>query len=194
MSRKPIDQQQPHECRQAVWEFIRKVGVGETFTVNEILREVRLTASSVNDYLSGLCNAGYLSANKSKDRMVLTLYTLIKDTGFEAPRVRKDGTSVTQGQGRRNIWNAMQVLKTFSPRDLAFCASTEVHSVAESEAAGYCAALCKAGYLVGRANQQYMLIAGKWTGPFPPQIQRTKHVYDPNLCKVVWSTITGGAE
>lgn len=192
MSRTPIDQQQPSACRQAIWEQIR--AQAPDFNINDILLHVRLDPSSVREYLTGLVNAGYLRADTSGYNAAPTIYQLIKDNGVEAPRVRKDGTIVTMGQGRRQMWNAMQVLKDFSPTDLAFKASIETHAVAVSEAKTYCALLCAAGYLVGRGSQRYSLIAGKWTGPQPPQVQRTKQVYDPNLKKVVWSRIEGGAE
>lgn len=190
MSRKPVDQQQPSECRQAVWEWI--CSHKGSFTVNDILGDIRLTASSINDYLSGLTNGGYLSVVKSRERMVLNVYTLINNTGVDAPRVRKDGTPVTQGIGRKYLWNAMSTLKTFSILDLTRAASTEIHQVAESEAESYCAALCLAGHLRRQPDGRYRLIMR--TGPHPPQIQRTKQVYDPNLRAVVWSRVTGGAE
>ena len=192
MSRKPIDKQQPSECRQAVWQWIR-VNDG-AFTICDLQRDISLDASSIKDYLTGLTNAGYLVATKGPRRMIATLYTLVNDIGNDAPRVRKDGTPVTQGQGRQQLWNAIRILKNFSVTDLTFNASTDDHRILESEARIYCVALCKAGYLVGRANQTYMLIPTMWTGPHPPQIQRTKQVYDPNLKKVVWSKIEGGAE
>jgi len=196
MSRTPIDKQQPTECRQAIWEWIRendkKHGPIAVFRQHEI--DVFLDQSSIRDYLTGLTKAGYLVATTNKKRGVPTLYTLVKDTGIEPPRVRRDGTAVTQGQGRRQIWNTMQVLKVFSPRDLAFNAGTESHEVAESEAKSYCHLLALAGYLVLRPDGKYALIATKWSGPQPPQIQRTKQVYDPNLKKVVWSRVEGGAE
>lgn len=200
MSRKPIDQQQPTECRQAVWEWIRayvaKHGASHAFFLKDI--DVRLDPKSVRDYLTGLHNAGYLgvyndpTANLPKGTPIA--YYLVEDCGHDAPRVRKDGTPVTQGQGRRQMWNAMRILKNFSVIDLAFNASISECQIAEAEAKGYCAALCKAGYLAGRANQRYMLIAAMWSGPQPPQIQRTNQVYDPNLKRVVWSKVEGGAE
>lgn len=197
MSRQPIDQQQPSACRQAVWDWIRKFeaqnGPLAVFTLNDIALHINLDLSSIRDYLTGLSNAEHLISTKNA-RMELTTYTLVKDNGAEAPRVRKNGTNVTMGQGRRQMWNAMQVLRDFSPIDLAFNASTPEHAVAVSEAKTYCAILCAAGYLVGRGHQRYSLLAGKWTGPHPPQVQRTKQVYDPNLKKVVWSRIEGGAE
>lgn len=196
MSRKPVDRQQPSECRQAVWEEIRNQTRHGAFSAREIADCTRLGVDTVRDYLTGLCKAGYLVqvSRPMPESFKAGYYRLEKDTGIEAPRVRKDGTPVTQGAGRRQMWNAMQVLKEFSAVDLAFNASTETHAVAESEARTYCAALCAAGYLIGCANQRYRLIPAMWTGPHPPQIQRTKQVYDPNLKKVVWARITGGAE
>ena len=200
MSRKPIDQQQPSECRQAVWLEIKECG-DRPFTISDIAKCVRLEVSTVRDYIIGLSKAGYLNATwdpkvtaGKRGNFSSVTYTLVRDTGHDAPRVRKDGTTVTQGQGRRHMWNTMQVVKEFSARDLAQMASTEDHIVALSEAEKYCAALCKAGYLVGRAGQRYLLILSMWTGPHPPQIQRTKQVYDPNLKRVVWAKIEGGAE
>lgn len=192
MSRKPVDQQQPTECRQAVWDEIRTCN--SPFSVSDIAKSVRLEESTVRDYLTGLMNAGHLKRSGSFRNFSAANFILINDTGHDAPRVRKDGTPVTMGQGRQQMWNAMQVLKVFTPRDLAFNATTDTHTVAESEAKTYCAALCKAGYLVGLANQRYSLVPAMWTGPHSPQIQRTKQVYDPNLKKVVWARIEGGAE
>lgn len=196
MSRKPIDKQQPHECRQAIWAWIREFSESNDnqlpFTARDI--DVKLQASTIRDYLNGLEKAGYLSVVRTGKHLDPARYTLIKDTGHEAPRVRKDGTPVTQGIGRQQMWNAMRVLKTFRPIDLAFNSSTDDHRVAENEATTYCSILCKAGYLAAMKDGNYFLIPSMWTGPYPPQIQRTKQVYDPNLLRVVWSHIAGGAE
>lgn len=195
MSRKPIDKQQPTECRQAIWEWIREYTHGTAGLFNFTAREmdICLDPGSIRDYLTGLTNAGYLQCTKSSKRGEPNRYALLKDNGIEAPRVRRDGTEVTQGRGRRQMWNAMQVLKIFSPRDLAFNAGTESHTVAEGEAKSYCHLLSLAGYLVPR-DGKYALIASRWSGPQPPQIQRTRQIYDPNLKKVVWSRVEGGAE
>lgn len=193
MSRKPIDQQQPSECRQAVWDEIRS-NPEAPFTINEMAKLVRLESSTVREYIIGLFNAAYLMKNNAGQ------YVLSRDSGHEAPRVRKDGSPVTQGQGRRQMWNAMRILKEFSATDIAFNASTDDHRVAESEAKSYCQALCKAGYLVhqsGRASvsgHRYRLLPSMWSGPQPPQIQRTKQIYDPNLKRVIWAKVEGGAE
>lgn len=190
MSRKPINEQQPTECRQAIWDEIRRYKNG--FSIKDL--DIKLAASSINDYLMGLFKAEYLELVNPSTSSKPAAYRLIRDIGNDAPRVRRDGTPVTQGQGRQQMWNAMHILKTFTFTDLAFNASTDDHTVAESEAKTYCAALCRAGYLVTRPEGRYMLIPSMWTGPHPPQIQRTKQVYDPNLKRVVWAKIEGGAE
>ena len=196
MSRKPIDQQQPSECRQAIWEWIRKHdqehGPCSSFTVKDV--DVRLEVASIRDYLKALVNSGHLQCHKSLLPKGCDLFALVNDTGHDAPRVRKDGSPVTQGQGRQQMWNAMRILKTFRPIDLAFNATTDSHLVAESEAKSYCSILCRAGYLVIRPQGRYMLVQSMWTGPHPPQVQRTKQVYDPNLQRVIWSRVEGGAE
>ncbi|MDA8412989.1 MAG: hypothetical protein M0023_04285 [Desulfobacteraceae bacterium] len=198
MSRKPIDQQQPTECRQAIWDAIRAFSHVGTFTVGSVEIVTRCSSGMIREYLTGLTAAGYLEIKDYPSlvkKVALPLYyRLINDCGNDAPRVRKDGTAVTQGQGRLQMWNAMRILKTFTTQDLAFNSSTDDHTVAVSEAKAYIGALCKSGYLVGRSEGKFMLIPAMWTGPHPPQIQRTKQVYDPNLKRVVWSKIEGGAE
>ena len=206
MSRKPIDKQQPSECRQAIWEWVRayaaKHGPAHTFTINDI--PVDLEETSIREYLAALHKGGYLEAISQGKRGTANVYRLIFDCGVDAPRLRKDGVPVTQGQGRLQMWNSMRIIKSFTATDLAFNASTDDHQVSESDANGYCQALHKAGYLRVLAPAQtgpgsskqatYMLIPARWSGPQPPQIQRTKQVYDPNLRRVVWSRIEGGAE
>ena len=205
MSRKPIDQQQPSECRQAIWDEIKltiaakNTGMDgeapaldvDTFTAKEL--DVKLDASSIREYLSALCKAGYLELVSGSKRGESNTYRLVNDCGAEAPRLRKDGSPVTQGQGRLQMWNAMRIIKQFTAVDLAFNASTDEHSVAIGEATAYCQTLDKAGYLI-KNGHLYRLLPAMWTGPQPPQIQRTRQVYDPNLKRVVWSKVEGGAE
>jgi hypothetical protein len=202
MSRKPVDKQQPSECRQAIWEWIRsfaKPGEDSWFHVRDI--DVVLEDSSIRDYLAGLAASGYLERRLPTKRGEKMMYRFVKDAGHHAPRVRKDGSEVIQGRSRLYMWRAMPVIKVFTSLDLAYNASTPEHTVSEVDAKDYIGHLAKAGYLIpagGQAKpghkQAYRVKPGMWTGPHPPQIQRTKQIYDPNLQRVVWSTVTGGAE
>lgn len=181
MALKPVDKRNGLDSRQAVWEVIRKV---QTFTVRDLRDETLLKPESVREYVTGLEAAGYI--------MRLTddgpaKYMLINDIGIEAPRVRKDGTPVTQGDGRKNMWEAMRIMRTFTPRELAVAASLPDCLVKESTAEDYAKYLCKAGYL-RKTGTSYMFLPTAYTGPMAPQIQRTKRVWDPNQHKVRWSS------
>lgn len=200
MPPKPIDKRRPDECRAAIWATIRALHkAGTSWSVRDLYVVNTLGVDTIRDYVVGLHAAGYVEAVGTvyiaTSRKNATLYRLLRDTGLEAPRVRKDGTEVTQGRGRENMWRTMPILQEFTGRDLAIAASTEEHPVAESEAETYCQVLARAKYLIvvekGRPNHptRYRQLPAKHTGPKPPQVQRVKQLYDPNLKKVVWEGV-----
>lgn len=194
MGQKPIDKRNPLETREAIWEAIRRL---KTFSVREVRSETRCSMEQVRDYVTGLSAAGYLEQREN------AAFVLVRDCGVEAPRVRRDGSEITQGKGREQMWLVMKVLDDFSSRDLALHASTEEVQVSESDAKSYIHYLHKAGYLTkqqgemprsrngGGAPARYQLLPSKFSGPRPPMIQRVKQVYDQNLKKVVWSSAGG---
>ncbi|MDR2551413.1 MAG: hypothetical protein LBD10_14570 [Desulfobulbus sp.] len=186
MALKPMDKRNGRDSRQAVWEAIRQL---REFTVRELRNKTLLTIESVRDYVLGLTAAGYLKAYPQPKGFV-TVYALSNDVGAEAPRVRKDGTPVTQGDGRKNMWEAMRILRTFTPRELAVAASMPDCLVKESTAADYAKHLCHAGYL-RKFGDSYMFLPTAYTGPLAPMIQRTKRVWDPNQQKVRWRSDEG---
>lgn len=181
MSRKPADKLRPDQTRQAIWELIRNVKI---FTINDILYGVGLSRDTVLDYLTGLVAAGFLVKQYDGPN-----YTQVRDNGQEAPKVRKDGSAVTQGMAREKMWIAMGIHSqkgtTFTVRDLTIASTAEI-PVAESDAKHYCNHLHQAGYLtIVKAGSPgklaiYRMPPNKWTGPRPVQIQRTRRCYDPN--------------
>ncbi len=199
MARKPVDKLRPDERREAVWAAIREL---QEFTVHELWLHTRLAKDSIRDYVLALERGGYLARAGKRTQpgsRPVQIFALVRDCGIEAPRLRKDGSEVTAGRGREQMWHTMRILGEFSARDLAVHAATEEHPVAEEEAKSYSHYLHKAGYLAlvrpGKPGSphspgqlaRYRFIARKHTGPRPPQIQRVKQVYDPNLGQVVWS-------
>ncbi len=192
MAGRPIDQNPGGITpRERIWAAIRDL---KTFTAGDLWGEMPIGAGIskdlIRDYLKGLENAGYLQRCGRDGRQVR--YRLAKDVGVEAPRVRKDGTPVTQGRGREALWRTLKILGEFDARELAAAASTEQTPVSLAEAKEYCAYLHKAGYLIlARAGgpglpARYRFNPRRNTGPKPPAIQRVKRLYDPNLGKVVW--------
>lgn len=194
MSRKPVNTLRPDETRDAIWEFIR---ANRSFMLRDVEAVTRLARESIREYVTGLCNAGYVEKsvvhNGGNAIGKAIVYLLVRDTGVEAPRVRRDGTPVTQGVKRERMWRTMRILSRFSVTDVAVTASDEDCRVSEQDAKSYIFYLCKAGYLTkssekkGGGPSSYFFLKTRYTGPKPPQVQRIKQVYDPNLKRVVWS-------
>ncbi|MGD9949877.1 MAG: hypothetical protein AB7U29_15560 [Desulfobulbus sp.] len=183
MALKPVNKRNGLDSRQALWEIIREM---RTITLRGLRNETVLSMDTVREYVLGLEKAGFLQRlPREEGPWAPNTWELIKDVGIEAPRVRKDGTLVTQGDGRRNMWEAMRILRTFTPRELAVAASLPECPVKESTALDYAKHLCKAGYLK-QNGKAYRFLPAAYTGPMAPQIQRTKLVWDPNLKVVRW--------
>ncbi len=195
-TRKPVHlaAQGPKCDRQSMWEAIRKLAkAGDSITVRKVweLGAEWAPRGRVREYIIGLSAAGYLEAVERVPGKAVE-YRLVKDCGLEAPRVRKDGTEVTQGRGREQMWRTIKIVGEFTARDLASAASTPEHPVAESTAKDYCLMLAGAGYLATtrpggpRTPARYRLVPSRWTGPRAPMIQRLKQLYDPNTGEVVF--------
>lgn len=190
MPLKPMDKRNGLDTRQAVWDAIRRLG---EFTIRQVREETVLRIESVRDYVMGLEAAGYVERRpRGEGRFVAVSFRLIKDIGQEAPRVRRDGSQVTAGQGNENMWHAMRIMRTFTALELAVAARTPDCFVKEASAADYIKHLCHAGYLRANGDGRYRMLPTAYTGPKAPQIQRTKRVWDPNQRKVRWRSDEGG--
>ena len=185
MALKPMDKRTGIDSRQAVWAAIR---AKELFNIKDIREETTLKTDSVREYVIGLEKAGYVERVPAHElrQGAAACWRLIKDIGFEAPRVRKDGTPVTAGKGRENMWNAMRIMRVFTARELAVAARTPDCFVKESTAADYAKHLCRAGYLRQNDDGSYRMLPTAYTGPRAPMIQRTKVVWDPNQNTIRW--------
>lgn len=189
--------------RQSMWEAMRKL---RSFTVSALALESGREREAVRTYVESLAKAGYLDITgteaaptggfiqKTNPRnRPANVYSLVRDIGIEAPRVKRDGTPCIQGRAREQMWRTMRNLGDFTPRDLALMASTTESAVSEIDAADYVKHLAPAGYLVvtrkatPKKQAQYRFVAARWTGPKAPMIQRLKTVFDANLGKIVWN-------
>ena len=195
MSQKPIDKRPLLNTREHLWQTMLKL---KEFTASELARQTLYHVSSVRSYLKGLTVAGYLQTKPLPGAVTGTIYTVDPKTApLEPPKVREDGSVVTQGMGRYNMWRTMKMLKEFTVAQLAAFASTETVSVALPEAEYYIEYLCKAGYanlVAGSSPRSYRFNADRYTGPKAPMIQRVLNVYDQNTGRVVWHSGKGGAQ
>lgn len=200
MARKPAPLELTHGkgLRQRLWERIRaRAAVGADFSLKELVLGGEATATA-RDYLIGLEKAGYIAVTQTHHcggRNVEKRWRLARDVGIEAPRVRRDGSAVTQGLAQEQMWRTLVMLGgAVTARELAAHASTDEIPVRETAAADYLGNLLKAGYLalvlpgkgVGRGGIPARYRLTRNTGPRPPMICRTRAIFDPNLGRVVW--------
>ncbi|WP_427550920.1 hypothetical protein ACQE3D_18270 [Methylomonas sp. MS20] len=172
--------------RQRIWEKIREL---KEFGLPRLVRALPGTIhkDTTRTYVTSLAKAGFITLDAETK-----LYTLTRDNGVEAPKVRKDGTMVNAGSGQENMWRTLRSAPNpLGYVDLAYLASTEQTVVAPAAARDYLANLEKAGYLACHAGK-YRLLPEHNTGPRPPMVQRIKQVYDPNLGAVVWTDAKDG--
>lgn len=180
MARLPAHQANPG--RPEIWAALRqlKSATGET-----IRKTARAQWATAEDYLKSLALAAIVEISNNDLRYRDRTYTLVRDTGAEAPRVRKDGSIIPPTQTEA-LWRSIKMIGTFTASELAAAAN-----VAELQAKDYCQHLSRAEYLLTVEKNhpnptRYRLNPTKNTGPLPPQVQRTKALYDPNLRQVVW--------
>lgn len=140
--------------RQRVWDAIRRLAKTGPFRESDIWAategaELGIEMDMIRDYRRCLVNAGILAiAGRHKDRRVAATYTLKRDAGAEAPRLRRDGSPVTQGLAQEQMWRTLRLLKTdTNARELAAHAGTPQVAVRETAAHDYLGNLHRAGYL-----------------------------------------------
>jgi hypothetical protein len=184
--------------RQRIWEALR--AQQGSFTLYTLARRADADDETAQSYLQALVRAGYVQCHTPADAPPATVrhYSLLRDNGVEAPRLTRRGQPVSQGMGTEAMWRAMHITRDFTCRELVAYASAGGVVVSEDSANSYIRTLRLAGYLAitvpaatkgigkGKTLARYALQPGRYTGPRPPMIQRTKSLYDPNLGRVVW--------
>lgn len=200
MARKPITTYAGGKGpRQLIWEAIR--ARTEDWTRYQIARAADVEDNTVTTYLQALVKAGIVepvSAERISNIAREITYRLVRDEGLDAPRLRRDGSRVTQGLAQEQMWRALRMVSAdTNARELAAHASTPAVPVVESAAEHYLAALNLAGYLactrqgkgLGRPGKgllaRYRLLPSRNTGPRPPMVCKLHVIYDPNEDKVV---------
>ncbi len=182
--RRPADQAGPG--RQEIWEAVREWHERGAFTIADIAAKCGANRKTIHDYLGCLAAGGYVQHNPALPGQAAS-YELLRNTGIHAPRLRRDGQPVEQGQAVQQMWTAMVMLKNFSFLDLIQHATVEI---SEDTARAYCKSLLATGYLRVKVKAdpmrariaRYELLRD--SGCLAPQIQRIKCVFDPNTGEV----------
>lgn len=170
--------------REKLWAAMREL---HTFSVSDLAHAAKVDrhAYYMGDYIAGLVRAGILSKEQPA-RFAAATYTLLRDQGVDAPRVRKDG-SMLPDTAQERMWRAMKVLRVFSVQDLVVHASLPGAPIAVSAARRYCQWLARGKYLVPLSApgdvQRYRFVMD--TGAKAPQILRVKQLLDVNTGEIV---------
>lgn len=201
--------------RQRIWDAIRACDRGATWAIDEVVAATRsaqaldgtVDPETARTYVAALQRAEIVELAKVEPgRYGRKRYRLLRDEGADAPRLRRDGSRVTQGLAQEQMWRTLRMVRgDTNARELAAHASTPDVPVAEDAAHDYLMRLHIAGYLdrtaegkgIGRGwgkggtgrQARYRLRADRNTGPKPPMVCRTKVVFDPNLQAVVWAPV-----
>ncbi len=181
--------------RELVWAALRANRDGITqLRINGL---TLVKPGIIKDYLASLIRGGFVEVVEELNPGQPREYRLLRDTGADAPRLKKDGTLLPP-PGRARMWQAMPILGTFTARELALAASLPEAAVAEGEAEYYCRWLEKGNYLrriSGKGETpRYQSIPARRHGPKAPRILSVKRVFDPNTGEMATEEITGGAE
>lgn len=183
--------------RQRAWIEIRKVS---EFTVSMIADNAKMKYESAREFIALLVKADVVEllreekVNEHEKSIKRKIFKLKKDLGYTVPKMTKKGEIISEVTGNKAMWNTLRITRNaVSARELVGLSATETIRISLETANEYLMALHKAGYLErvkeahnGGGKAKYRLLPNMNTGPNPPQIQRTKQVFDPNISKVVY--------
>lgn len=187
--RKPADQERHNgkSNRQRVWAAIR---AQDGFTCHGVSRAATVHYETTKSYLAALRKAGYIGLSGELDPSTgEPLFKLLRNSGTEAPALKRDGSPNRQGLGNEAMWRALRILGETTIEELTQFASAAA-PITMTTARLYLHWLAKAGYVLrldsNNGRPRYRLIPSRYSGPAAPMVQRNKQVYDPNLGAVVW--------
>ncbi|MHA3079522.1 hypothetical protein [Acinetobacter sp. ANC 5502] len=191
----------PYESpRQRVWNSIRKNR--EKFTIAQVAEDGNTVYESARGFVSQLAKAGIVKILDEKPihhencLVKQRTYQLIKDIGYTYPTMTKSGELIIGVSGNKAMWNTLRITKQpINADELAAISSNDTLTIEVTTANNYLMLLHKAGYLkrtkepnrnIG-GKAKYLLLPDMNTGPKPPQVQRVKHVFDPNINQVMFA-------
>lgn len=188
---------------QRIWSVIRsRHALGKRLMLPDVVFDAKVNEGTAGYYLQRLLAGGYLKpAGKqprnqtSRGQFSYSNYSLARDVGMVAPRLRRDGSVSKSGRSRDQMWRTVKILREFDARDLSLAASTTDHAVNVSDARKYLGALERGGYVVtaqsaklgpGGTLARYRFRQSRNSGPRPPIVKADRAVFDPNLGTFAW--------
>ena len=173
--------------RQSIWLEIRQHA--DDFTSQLIVDRTQAKGNTTRGYIASLRKAGIIQEiyreNPKKGGAPILHYSLLKDTGYQAPVVNEKGEVYQIAAKQKAMWNTLRITQMFlTVKQLAIFSSTAEVEVFEKTASVYISKLYLAGYLKKNGNK-YQLHKHMNTGAKPPMLQRDRQVFDQNLNQIM---------
>lgn len=193
------NKKQPYQTpRQRVWLAIRKYA--DEFTIQQVADLGDMKYESARSFVGQLVKVGLVEVTKitpvhhANCTVKQKIYCLVNDVGYHYPQMSKAG-KILGVTGNKAMWNTLRITqKAMNADELAKQSSNDDLQVKPSTASSYLAMLYDAGYLkrveeakTTGGKAKYMLLPNMNTGAKPPQVQRVKQVFDPNLNETMYS-------
>lgn len=174
--------------QEHIWRVIMQLDKSGPFSLADIVGQTNASRHSVAEYVGRLRKGGFLKVVGTTPVNGLKRHWFQVQTPRRgAPRLRRDGSEMPPTK-RENMWRTLRMHQGLTARDVSVLAATAEVPIRLADAKDYIKMLHKAGYLrvVNRDGNSNVYSLVKNTGPRPPQVQRVKQVFDPNLNAVVW--------
>jgi hypothetical protein len=173
--------------RQSIWLEIRQHA--DDFTAKQIINFTKAKGNTTRGYIASLRKAGIIQEiyreNPKKGGTPILHYSLVKDTGYQAPSVNEKGEIYEVAAKQKAMWNTLRITQmSLTVSQLVIFSSTPEVEIFERTASVYISKLYLAGYLKKKGNK-YQLYKHMNTGSKPPMLQKDRQVYDQNLNKVM---------
>lgn len=193
------NKKQPYQTpRQRVWLAIRDNA--EEFTIQQVADLGSMKYESTRSFVNQLAKADLVRVisiqplHHPNCQVKQKVYRLVQDLGYHYPQMTKSG-ELLGITGNKAMWNTLRITqKAVSADELAALSSNDDLQVKVSTASSYLSMLYEAGYVqrvqeakTSGGKAKYMLLASMNTGANPPQVQRVKQVFDPNLNETMYS-------
>lgn len=140
---------------------------------------------TVESYLAFLRAEGIVEVlDEARAGPIVQFRQRIVRDGEAPPSRRSEGAQM--GQRQQALWTAMRNLRSFTPAELAYAASTAELPIAGDTARSYVRDLRLAGYVANVGAASYRLLPARNTGPRAPIVLRTERAaFDLNLMRAV---------
>ncbi len=169
------------------WRIMREL---TRFTAADVHgRSNGASRGSVIRYVRACAEAGYcerVGERSSFKARPMPVYRMVDSRRLTAPTFHVE---TDRGRRQQQLWNAVRALKSFSAKELAITASTDVVPVSMQMACQYCTRLAGVGYLwieQERRPRRYRVNPARMTGPLAPSFRRNSGAgVDRNLRRAV---------